>query len=72
MTGQDLPPARPGSSSASATEPSSAPPSAPGWTPYDADLMTPEEGQAMLDRFLAAGRRAEAHFRARKAAQAAE
>jgi len=31
--------------------------------------MTPEEGQAMLDRFLAAERRMDAHFRARKAAR---
>jgi len=70
MTSRALPQAKPASSSASPAATSSDPPWK-GLAPYEEDLMTDEEAEAMLARFLAAGRKAEAYFRARKAEQEA-
>ncbi len=71
MTSPASPPPKPGNSSALAPQRTSDPPWK-GLAPYEQDLMTPEEGQAMLQRFLAAERKMAAYFRARKAAREAE
>lgn len=39
------------------------------WTPYDADLMTPEEVQALREQFQEAGRKMRAYFRKLNAEQ---
>jgi len=68
MTSRPSPQAKPASFSASPAQTSSDP-SWKGLAPYEQDLMTEQDGQAMLARFLEAGRKAEAYFRARKAEQ---